>query len=65
MTPAQRDITRKLQVLSSSQLIGNVSKASRYFGIGRQSFYEWKKAYAAKGKAGLINSKPCPKNPAL
>ena len=65
MTKAQRDINRKLRVLSYAVQIKNVSKACRYFGIGRQSFYEWKKAYAKKGEAGLINSKPCPKNPAL
>jgi len=65
MTQAQRDITRKLRVFSSAQQIGNVSKACRYFSVGRQSFYEWKKAYAEKGEAGLINSKPCPRNPAL
>jgi transposase InsO family protein len=65
MTQAQRDINRKLRVLSYAQQIGNVSKACRYFGVGRQSFYEWKKAYADKGEAGLINSKPCPRNPAL
>jgi transposase-like protein len=46
MTEAQGDITRKLRVFSYAQQIGNVSKACRYFGIGRKSFYEWKKAYA-------------------
>jgi len=65
MTQAQRDITRKLRVFSSAQQIGNVSKACRYFSVGRQSFYEWKKAYADRGEPGRINSKPCPRNPAL
>jgi len=65
MTQAQRDITKKLRVLSYAQQIGNVSKACRYFGVGRKSYYEWKKAYAEKGEAWLINSKPCPRNPAL
>ena len=65
MTKAQHDINRKLRVLNYAQKIRNVSKACRYFGIGRQAFYEWKKAYAEKGEQGLVNSKPCPQNPAL
>jgi transposase InsO family protein len=44
---------------------GNISKACRYFGISRQAFYKWKKAYAEHGEEGLINSKPCPENPKL
>ncbi len=64
MTKAQRDINRKPRILSYAEQIGNVSKACRYFGIGTQSFYECKKAYAAKAETGLIKRKPCPQNPA-
>ncbi len=65
MTQAQRDIRRKLRALRHFEESGSVSKTSRYFGISRQSFYSWKKAYEQQGEIGLINSKPCPENPAL
>jgi len=65
ITKAQRDINRKLRVLSYAGQIGNISKTCRHFGISGQTFYEWKQAYAEKGEAGLINSKPCPENPTL
>lgn len=45
--------------------IKNISKACRYFGISRETFYQWKRAYLQKGEKGLINSKPCPENPTL
>lgn len=62
MTKEQRDIKRKLKVLKHAADIGHISKACRYFGISRASFYLWKKAYEQQGEAGLINSKPCPAN---
>lgn len=65
MTQAERDVRRKLRVLDHARESGNVSQTCRYFGISRESFYQWKRAYASKGDAGLINSKPCPKNKAL
>jgi DNA invertase Pin-like site-specific DNA recombinase len=65
MTKGQRDIKRKLRILIYAKEIGNISKACRYFGISRQGFYKWKKAYAAHGERGLVNSKPCPENPSL
>ena len=65
MTKSRRDIQRKLRVLNYAQEIGNISKTCRYFGISRQCFYDWKEAYELKGEEGLINSKPCPQNPAL
>jgi len=36
-----------------------------FFGISRQCFYDWKKAYQHYGEKGLINGKPCPQNPTL
>jgi transposase InsO family protein len=65
MTNAQRDIKRKLRVFAYAEKTGNVSKACRYFGISRQTFYKWKRSYAARGDEGLINGKPCPSNPKL
>jgi len=59
------DIKRKLKVLSYAKEINNVAKACRYFGVSRESFYQWKRAYDASGEAALINRKPCPENPKI
>lgn len=65
MTDAQRDIRRKLRVFEHTRNTGNISLTYRYFGISRDTFYRWKKVHAERGDEGLINSKPCPHNPAL
>jgi len=59
---AEHDIARKLKVLNHADELGNISKTCRYFGICRETFYTWKRAYARGGKEALINSKPCPEN---
>lgn len=50
MTKAQRDIRRKLRVLNYAKQIGNISKTYRYFGISRQTYYDWKRAYEKDGR---------------
>lgn len=66
MRPAElHDIRRKLRVLNHAKQINHVTNTCRYFGISRETFYKWKRAYEKKGEAGLINSKPCPQNPKL
>lgn len=55
-----QDITRKLKVFNHAKKIKNVSKACRYFGFCRETFYKWKRIYDKDGEQGLINSKPCP-----
>ena len=57
-----RDINRKLPVLNHAKQSGSVTKTCRYFGISRESFYKWKRAYERSGERALINSKPCPEN---
>jgi transposase InsO family protein len=52
-------------VFEHAEQSGNISKTCRYFGISRDTFYRWKKDYAERGENGLVNSKPCPQNPAL
>ena len=59
---ALSDIRRKLKVLNYAQEIGNVSKACRYHGISRETYYQWKRAYEKGGDQALVNSKPCPYN---
>lgn len=56
---AQHDVSRKLKVLSYAKEYKNISKACRYYGICRETFYQWKRAYEQLGEEGLINNKPC------
>ena len=62
---AEHDIRRKLKVFRHAAEPGNVAQTCRYFGISRDTYYRWKKAYKARGELGLVNSKPCPENPKL
>ena len=57
----QREIQRKLKVLTHAEESRNVSKTCRYFGISRDTFYEWKKAFRGAGEPGLINKKRGPR----
>ena len=50
MTKNNREIQRKLRVLSYAEQLGDVSRACRYFGIGRASFYRWKTAFQKQAK---------------
>lgn len=59
---AQHNISRKLKVLSYAKEIGNVSKTCRYFGICREIFYKWRRAFEAHGEEALIDSRPCHEN---
>lgn len=58
----QREIQRKLRVLQYAERAGQVSKTCRYFGIGRASFYRWRRAFERNGEDGLVNAKPIPKS---
>ena len=57
----QREIQRKLRIPWYADKIGHVAKTCRYFGIGRASFYRWRRAYAERSDAGLINAPQIPK----
>jgi transposase InsO family protein len=56
-------LKRRLAVLTHAQESRNVSKTCRFFGISRDTFYEWKKAYVRGGEAGLLPTKRGPRNP--
>ncbi len=58
MTKDEREIQRKLKVLYYAEKTGHVARACRYFGVGRSNFYRWKRAYEARGEAGLFNANP-------
>lgn len=64
MSKVERDVQPKLRALRHAKQIGDISKACRYFGIGRASFYRWSAACQRQGEAGLVKRKPIPKNPA-
>jgi len=52
------DTQRKLIALRYAKVIGNVGEACRDLGVARSSFYRWKNAFAAEGRAGLVRKKP-------
>jgi transposase-like protein len=49
MRQSERDIRRKPTLLRYAEEFGNVSLACRHFGISRQCFYIWKRAYEKDG----------------
>ena len=51
---AEHDIARKLKVLNHAKENGNISKACRYFGICRETFYTWRRAYEAGGNDVIV-----------
>lgn len=58
MTMAERDSRRKLTVLRHAEGSGNISKSCWFFGISRETFYQWKRAYEARGEEALVNRPP-------
>ena len=52
----------KYVILEYAKGIGNNRETCREFGVARSSFYEWKKAYAKDGNAGLHHKKPIAKS---
>ena len=47
-------LKRKLAALAHAAAGKNVSRTCRFFGISRDTFYEWRKAYRSGGEAGLL-----------
>ena len=58
MSPEHREVHRRLRILEHAKETGNVCLTCRYFGIGRASFYRWKKMYDQDGQEGLVPGKP-------
>lgn len=65
MTKAQQEIRHRLKIFEEAALYGNVSFVCRKYGVSRDSYYRWKQQYQAFGEKGLVNSKPCPRNPKI
>lgn len=57
----EQEIRNKQKVFEYAKTVGNISKACRYYGISRDTYYEWKRRYKDRGESGLINYKPGPK----
>ena len=50
----QRLVNHRLAVLRhAEEVTGNVAQTCRYFGISRQTFYQWLRRYQEKGLEGL------------
>jgi len=58
MSPESREVNRRLRILDHARESGNVCLTCRYFGIGRATFYRWKKKYDENGEGGLVPGKP-------
>jgi transposase InsO family protein len=58
MSLKQREINRRLRILEHAENTGNVGLTCRHFGIGRATFYRWKKLFAQEGEAGLVPKAP-------
>ena len=59
MNEEQRLVQKRLRVLEHAQKIGNVRKTCRYFGIGRSSFYRWKRAFDRDGESNGFGGVRC------
>lgn len=46
-------VRHKIKIMDYAEEIGNVSKACRYYGISRDTFYRWRRDYAQQGEKGL------------
>lgn len=59
--PSNRSLER-FRVLQDVEAIGSVAEACRLAGITKQTYYRWKKRYAASGLLGL-HDRPIPPSP--
>ena len=53
MSQFDREVRRRLSVLAHARQTGNVSKTCRFFGISRDTYYEWRRAHRTGGVAAL------------
>jgi transposase len=58
MSSKQREINRRKRILKHAEDNGNVSQTCRYFGIGRATFYRWKRRFDLEGEDGLVPKDP-------
>ena len=50
----EREVQRRLVIFNhAEEVTGNVAMTCRYYGISRQTFYDWKKRYEELGEEGL------------
>lgn len=58
MTNDEREIRRKLRVIKRAEEVGCATKAYRYYGFPKTTYFRWLKRYRELGEQGLINRKP-------
>ncbi len=62
MQVEEREIQRRLRVLTHAEKIGNIRQACRYFGIVRPTFYRWKAEYDKYNRPGLAKKSTAAKH---
>ena len=62
MVSEKQEFRRKHRVLDHAEKTRQVSRACRYFGIGRPMLHRLHKAYRGRGEAGLTDGRPDPSN---
>lgn len=60
--PSEKLALQRLRILELSKQLGNVTEACRRGGMGRSSFYEWKRRYQTHGLDGLKDLPPIHKS---
>lgn len=58
MSSKQREINRRMRILKHAEENGNVCQTCRYFGIGRATFFRWKRRFDHEGEDGLAPKAP-------
>src|SRR5258706_12579436 len=56
--PSEKLALQRLRILELSRQLGNIAEACRRGGMGRTSFYEWKRRYQTHGLDGLRDLPP-------
>ena len=55
----EHEIASKLKVLNHAIAHENIFNTCRYFGMYRETFYTWRRAYYEGSNEALINNKYC------
>lgn len=45
----EQEIRNKQKVFEYAKTVGNISKAYRYYGISKETYYEWQRRYKDRG----------------
>ncbi len=62
MRSEEKTILKRIRILEHARESKNVSYTCKYFGISRETFYQWKRAYESGGMEALKSRKRGAKN---